>query len=78
MQVIYDRRVPVKSFNEIRSVLISALASHGQMLDALEIYEEMNKAQCKLEPKTIICLIVSAFLHICSFQDLFFKHLPNS
>lgn len=56
-QVIYDRRVPVKSFNEIRSALISALASHGQMLDALKIYEEMNKAQCKLEPKTIICLI---------------------
>lgn len=43
-QVIYDRRVPVKSFNEIRSALISALASHGQMLDALKIYEEDRKS----------------------------------
>ncbi|XP_059284447.1 pentatricopeptide repeat-containing protein At4g04790, mitochondrial-like [Lycium ferocissimum] len=56
-QVIYDRRVPVKGFNEIRSVLVSALASHGQISDALKIYEEMKEAQCKLEPKAIICLI---------------------
>ncbi|CAN4104074.1 unnamed protein product [Withania somnifera] len=56
-QVIYDRGVPVKGFNEIRSVLVSALASHGQMSDALKIYEEMKEAQCKLEPKAIIYLI---------------------
>lgn len=56
-QVIYDRRVPVKGFNEIRSVLVSALAFHGQMSDALKIYEEMKEAQCKLEPKAIIYLI---------------------
>ncbi|KAJ8532600.1 hypothetical protein K7X08_012523 [Anisodus acutangulus] len=57
VQVIYDRGVPVKGFDEIRSVLVSALASHGQMSDALKIYEEMKEAQCKLEPKAIICLI---------------------
>lgn len=56
-QVIYDRGVPVKGFNEIRSVLVSALASHGQISDALDIYEEMKEAQCKLEPKAVICLI---------------------
>ncbi|MCD7463903.1 hypothetical protein HAX54_051680 [Datura stramonium] len=56
-QVIYDRGVPVKGFNEIRSALVSALASHGQMSDALDIYEEMKEAQCKLEPKAVICLI---------------------
>ncbi|KAK4355281.1 hypothetical protein RND71_024252 [Anisodus tanguticus] len=56
-QVIDDRGVPVKGFNEIRSVLVSALASHGQMSDALKIYEEMKEAQCMLEPKAIICLI---------------------
>ncbi|KAK4341824.1 hypothetical protein RND71_037640 [Anisodus tanguticus] len=31
----------------LRSVLVSALASHGQMSDALKIYEEMKEAQCK-------------------------------
>ncbi|KAJ8542936.1 hypothetical protein K7X08_005459 [Anisodus acutangulus] len=56
-QVIDDRGVPVKGFNEIKSVLVSALASHGQMSDALKIYEEMKEAQCMLEPKAIICLI---------------------
>ncbi|XP_015170188.1 pentatricopeptide repeat-containing protein At4g04790, mitochondrial-like isoform X2 [Solanum tuberosum] len=56
-QVICDRGVPAKGFNEIRSVLVSALASHGQISDALDIYKEMEEAQCKLEPKAVICLI---------------------
>ncbi|PHT43898.1 hypothetical protein CQW23_17923 [Capsicum baccatum] len=56
-QVINERGVHVKGFNEIRSVLVSALASHGQMSDALKIYEEMKESQCKLEPKAIIALI---------------------
>lgn len=56
-QVIHDQGVPVKAFNEIRSVLASALASHGQLSDALDIYNEMREAQCKLEPKAVICLI---------------------
>lgn len=67
VQVINERGVHVKGFNEIRSVLVSALASHGQMSDALKIYEEMKESQCKLEPKAIIALIVSDFLHMCSF-----------
>lgn len=75
VQVIYDRGVPVKGFNEIRSSLVSALASHGQMSDALDIYEEMKEAQCKLEPKAVVCLIVSAFLHMCSFPGSFPWHL---
>ncbi|KAK4714848.1 hypothetical protein R3W88_020755 [Solanum pinnatisectum] len=56
-QVICDRGVPAKGLNEIRSVLVSALASHGQISDALDIYKEMEEAQCKLEPKAVICLI---------------------
>lgn len=71
VQVICDRRVHAKGFNEIRSVLVSALASHGQISDALDIYKEMEEAQCKLEPKAVICLIVSAFLHMCSFPGSF-------
>ncbi|KAM3302517.1 hypothetical protein P3S67_017019 [Capsicum chacoense] len=56
-QVINERGVHVKGFNEIRSVLVSALASHWKMSDALKIYEEMKESQCKLEPKAIIALI---------------------
>ncbi|XP_004244155.1 pentatricopeptide repeat-containing protein At4g04790, mitochondrial isoform X2 [Solanum lycopersicum] len=56
-QVICDQGVSAKGFNEIRSVLISALASHGKISDALDIYKEMEEAQCKLEPKAVTCLI---------------------
>ncbi|KAL3508535.1 hypothetical protein ACH5RR_027936 [Cinchona calisaya] len=56
-QVIVDKRVPGKSFNEVKSVLISALASHGQMSDALNVYEEIKQTGGHLEPKAVICLI---------------------
>ncbi|XAR56644.1 hypothetical protein NMG60_11037205 [Bertholletia excelsa] len=56
-QVIVDEGVPVKYKNEIKSVLISALATHGLISDALSIYEEMKQAECTAEPKAILCLI---------------------
>uniref|UniRef100_A0A1J3EC35 Pentatricopeptide repeat-containing protein, mitochondrial n=1 Tax=Noccaea caerulescens TaxID=107243 RepID=A0A1J3EC35_NOCCA len=56
-QVLLDPDVPAKNQNELKSVLISALASHGKMADALSIYEEMKKAGCHVEPKSIISLI---------------------
>lgn len=40
-------------------MLVSALASHGQMSDALDIYEEIKEAGFNLEPKAAISLIVS-------------------
>ncbi|XP_023524929.1 pentatricopeptide repeat-containing protein At4g04790, mitochondrial-like isoform X2 [Cucurbita pepo subsp. pepo] len=56
-QVISDEEIPVKNLNEIRSVLVSALASNAQLADALKIYDEMKQAGCNLEPKAVISLI---------------------
>ncbi|XXG82968.1 hypothetical protein AAC387_Pa10g0838 [Persea americana] len=56
-QVLVDGGIPVKNINEIKSALVSALASNGQILDALNIYEEVKEAGCHLEPKAIISLI---------------------
>ncbi|XP_018810795.2 pentatricopeptide repeat-containing protein At4g04790, mitochondrial [Juglans regia] len=56
-QVVSDKGIPVKNMNEIKSVLVSALASHGQMSDALNLYEEIKQAGCSLEPKAVINLI---------------------
>ncbi|KAK3001078.1 hypothetical protein RJ639_022249 [Escallonia herrerae] len=56
-QVVSGKGVPAKSLNEIKSVLVSALASHGKMSDALYLYEEMKKAECNLDPRAIKCLI---------------------
>lgn len=56
-QVILDEGIPVKNINEIKSALVSALASNGQMSDAFKIYDEVKEAGCHLEPKAIISLI---------------------
>lgn len=56
-QIISGEGIPVKNLNEIRSVLASALASHGQTADALKIYDEMKQAGCDLEPKAVASLI---------------------
>ncbi|CAE6183819.1 unnamed protein product [Arabidopsis arenosa] len=56
-QVLLDLEVPAKDHNELKSVLISALASNGKITDALSIYEEMKKLGCPVEPKAIISLI---------------------
>ncbi|CAA7048568.1 unnamed protein product, partial [Microthlaspi erraticum] len=54
-QVLMD--VPAKDRNELRSVLVSALASNGKITDALSIYEDLKEDGCLVEPKTIISLI---------------------
>ncbi|XVF03983.1 hypothetical protein REPUB_Repub05bG0041200 [Reevesia pubescens] len=56
-EVLLDKGIPVKSLNEIRSVLVSALASSGQMPDALNIYKEIKQNGGTLEPKAAISLI---------------------
>lgn len=57
--MLVDPDVPAINQNELKSVLISALASRGKWADALSIYEEMRKAECHTDPKSIISLIVS-------------------
>ncbi|KAJ0264912.1 Pentatricopeptide repeat-containing protein [Hirschfeldia incana] len=56
-QVLLDPDVPAKYQNELKSELISALASHGKRADALSIYEEMKETKCQVDPKSIISLI---------------------
>ncbi|THG14662.1 hypothetical protein TEA_011793 [Camellia sinensis var. sinensis] len=53
-QIVFDKGITVKSLNEIKSVLVSPLASHGQISDALIIYDEIKQAKCYLEPKAIM------------------------
>ncbi|XVE80295.1 hypothetical protein DITRI_Ditri14bG0128400 [Diplodiscus trichospermus] len=56
-QVLLDKGIPVKSLNEIKSALVSALASSGQMPDALNVYREIKQKGGSLEPKAAISLI---------------------
>ncbi|KAK7262647.1 hypothetical protein RJT34_30222 [Clitoria ternatea] len=56
-QVVLDPTIPNKNLNEIKSVLVSALASHGQLSEALLVYQEIKKAGHSLEPKAIVTLI---------------------
>ncbi|XP_021287856.1 pentatricopeptide repeat-containing protein At4g21880, mitochondrial-like isoform X3 [Herrania umbratica] len=56
-QVLLDKGIPFKSLKEIKSALASALASNGQMLDALNIYKEIKQVGDTLEPKAVISLI---------------------
>lgn len=65
--MLVDPDVPAINQNELKSVLISALASRGKWADALHIYEEMRKAECHVDPKSIISLIVSITLSATFF-----------
>ncbi|XP_073114086.1 pentatricopeptide repeat-containing protein At4g21880, mitochondrial isoform X4 [Elaeis guineensis] len=56
-EIALDRDIPNKFLNEIKSVLVSALSSNGQISDALRIYDEIKQAGCSLEPKAVISLI---------------------
>lgn len=57
-QVVLDPCIPLRILNEIKSVLVKALASHGQLSEALLIYDEMKQAGQSLEPKALMSLIV--------------------
>ncbi|CAO2835964.1 unnamed protein product [Amaranthus hypochondriacus] len=56
-EVVLDKGIPVKNINEIKSALVSSLASHGQLSDALKIFEEIKQSGYSLEPKAVISLI---------------------
>lgn len=58
MQVVLDHEIPSMQLIEIKSALISALSSNGQISDALNIYDEIKQAKCSIDPKAIISLIV--------------------
>ncbi|KAL4566833.1 hypothetical protein LXL04_030958 [Taraxacum kok-saghyz] len=56
-QVLLDKRILYMNVNEVKSVLVSALAANGQMTDALQVYDELKQVEANLEPKSTICLI---------------------
>lgn len=56
-QVIRDAAIPSRHLNEIRSVLVSALSSNGQIYEALHEYDKIMQAGDKIEPKAAINLI---------------------
>ncbi|XP_022634392.1 pentatricopeptide repeat-containing protein At4g04790, mitochondrial isoform X2 [Vigna radiata var. radiata] len=62
-QVVLDPHIPGKSLNEIKSVLVGNLVSHGQLSEALLVYEQIKKDGHKLEPKAIKCLIEELTQH---------------
>ncbi|KAJ1277772.1 hypothetical protein BS78_04G028900 [Paspalum vaginatum] len=56
-QVLLDKEIPHKLLSDLRSALVGALASNGQVLDALRMYEEIKQSNGSLEPKAAIALI---------------------
>ena len=58
LQVVLDLKLPKKALIEIKSVLVVALASHGQLSEAFLVYEQIKTAGHNLEPKAVTCLIV--------------------
>lgn len=64
LQVVLDPDIPPKSLNEIKSTLVSALASHGQLAESILIYENIKNTGHNLEPKAVINLIVRSFIYL--------------
>ncbi|XP_062077813.1 pentatricopeptide repeat-containing protein At4g04790, mitochondrial-like isoform X2 [Humulus lupulus] len=56
-QIASEKWVSTNHLTEVKSVLVQALASHGQFSDALNMYEEMKQAGCNLDSKAVISLI---------------------
>ncbi|KAK4795353.1 hypothetical protein SAY86_013347 [Trapa natans] len=56
-QVMNEKRIPIKNLNEIKSALVSVLASNGQISDALGVYDEIKNNKSSLEPKAVLCII---------------------
>ncbi|KAF4395902.1 hypothetical protein G4B88_028072 [Cannabis sativa] len=69
-QIASEKWVPANHLTEVKGVLVQALASHGQISDALNMYDKMKQAGCSLGPKAVISLIV-----FCLIGDLESTHL---
>lgn len=57
-----DPDAPQRYIAEIKSALVSNLASHGEISEAIKIYEEIKQEEFQPESKAVVCLIVSPFL----------------
>ncbi|KAI4374757.1 hypothetical protein MLD38_012714 [Melastoma candidum] len=56
-RILQEKEIPSKNLNEINSVLVSALAVHNQMSDALDVYEDIKRNGGNIEAKAVIGLI---------------------
>ncbi|KAF8685933.1 hypothetical protein HU200_043855 [Digitaria exilis] len=56
-QVLLGEEIPRKLLSDIKSALVFALASNGQILDALCMYDDIKQSGGSLEPKAAIALI---------------------
>lgn len=57
-----DPDAPQRYMAEIKSALVSNLASHGEISEAIKIYEEIKQEEFQPESKAVVCLIVCPFL----------------
>ena len=69
LQVLSEKAIPGASINEIKSVLVSALATNGRMAEALDVYDEIKQVNANLEPKATISLIVRFYVIIVNFYS---------
>nr|XP_034598491.1 pentatricopeptide repeat-containing protein At4g04790, mitochondrial isoform X3 [Setaria viridis] len=56
-QVLLDKEIPRKLLNDTKSALVGALASNGQVLDALHMYDDIKQSGGSIEPRAAIALI---------------------
>ncbi|TVU33514.1 hypothetical protein EJB05_25337 [Eragrostis curvula] len=56
-QILLDKELPRKHRKDIKSALVAALASNGQVLEALAMYDQIKESGSSLEPKAAIALI---------------------
>jgi pentatricopeptide repeat protein len=70
-----DPNVPKYNIAEIKSALLSSLAFHGEISDAIKIYEEIKQDGYHPEPRAVVCLIVSSIL-VASLQQFYSELYP--
>ncbi|KAF3337055.1 pentatricopeptide repeat-containing protein [Carex littledalei] len=56
-QVVKDPDAPQRYMADIKSALVSNLASHGEISEAIKIYEEIKQEEFQPESKAVVCLI---------------------
>uniref|UniRef100_A0A0A9CL56 Pentacotripeptide-repeat region of PRORP domain-containing protein n=1 Tax=Arundo donax TaxID=35708 RepID=A0A0A9CL56_ARUDO len=56
-QVLMDKEMPRKYLKDIKSTLVTALASTGQVVDALSMYVEIKQSGSSIQPKAAVALI---------------------
>lgn len=64
LQVVLDPAIPAKWLHEIKCVVLSVLAFHGELSESTRIYEEIKNTGNNMEPKAVISLIVRSLIYL--------------